>query len=125
MRRPYGWGGRGQWHGGVSGSGLGKRRLAGLAEDLVHGGLQVIQVHAALAKPLLQRDEGGVGEQFGHAREWAFSVVFQGSGILFANSVELDAAGPSPSLTTPPLPWQTFESRFNFSPGAPHGRAGP
>jgi hypothetical protein len=82
---------------------------------VVHGGLQVIQVHAALAEPLLQRGEGGVGKQLGHAREWAFSVVHQGQDILFANLTELKeietevaVVSPSPFLDHPAPPVADF-----------------
>ena len=48
---------------------LGAGGLAGLVEVLVHGGLQLGNVHLELAEPLLQRGKDGVGEQFSHARD--------------------------------------------------------
>ena len=50
-----------------AGSWFGKGELAGLGEELVHGGLQFVRVHAALDEPLREGVKGGGGEKLGDA----------------------------------------------------------
>ena len=42
------------------------RRLLGHFQCLIHGGLDFGDLGSALAVPVVQRTEGGVGQQFGH-----------------------------------------------------------
>ena len=58
----------GCWHGaGSFDLLLFQRRLPGHVQRLIHSGLHLGHVGLALAEPVVQRAEGGVGEQFGHA----------------------------------------------------------
>lgn len=43
-------------------------RLPGRVQGVIHGALQRGHVGLALTQPVVQRVEGGVGEEFGHAR---------------------------------------------------------
>jgi hypothetical protein len=61
-----------------------KSRLPGLVEVFIDDGLQFVEVHLPLHGPLLQRGEGGVGEQLGHARNGKF-----GSGLVGAAEIDL------------------------------------
>jgi hypothetical protein len=58
----------GGWHGaGSFDLLLFQRGLPGLVQEVIHVGLHLGHIGLALAEPVVQRAEGGVGKQFGHA----------------------------------------------------------